>query len=100
MTMGQRTLFPTKRLSALFLCMNKPFVPTPPHLLVKYSELELALQMLATPDKQAYIKETIDTIRALSAEGSMKAVFTMVSAAAWLTDDSAGSDDGSLTFPR
>ncbi len=88
--------------------MNKHFPPpgplAPPHLLVRFTELELALQMLATPEKQAYIRETIETIRALSREGSMKAIFTMVSAAAWLTDDraddGAGSEDGLPDYPR
>ena len=68
--------------------MNKPLTPNPPYLLVHWSDLETAWRMLASPEKQDQIKQTLDTVRMLNTKvGPEKAVFTMIAATAWLTDD-------------
>ncbi len=76
--------------------MNKPFVPksphTPPSMIVPWIELYNAWSMLAAPDKVDCIQETLDTVKQFAQAGQIKkAVFTMVAATAWLTDDGPGS---------
>ncbi len=62
-----------------------------PDLLVRWTDLETAWRMLAAPDKQHQIDETVRAMQALCRAGSPeKAVFTMIAATAWLTD---GEDD-------
>ncbi len=78
--------------------MNKPFnppmIPDEAHLLVRWSDLETAWRMLAAPSKQARIIDTVDAMRAFSQEAPPeKAVFTMIAATAWLTDDGPASKD-------
>lgn len=69
--------------------MNKPFTPNEPYMLMRWSDLETAWRMLASPDKQAHVEETLMAIQALSHNARAdKAVFTMIAATAWLTDDS------------
>ncbi len=68
--------------------MNKPFTPNTPYLLVHWSDLETAWRMLASPEKQAQITETLNAVQTLNKSvGPEKAVFTMIAATAWLTDD-------------
>ena len=68
--------------------MNKPFTPNNPYLLVHWSDLETAWRMLASPEKQAQITETLNAVQMLNKNvGPEKAVFTMIAATAWLTDD-------------
>ena len=68
--------------------MNKPFTPNNPYLLVHWSDLETAWRMLASPEKQAQITQTLKAVQTLNTNvGPEKAVFTMIAATAWLTDD-------------
>ncbi len=63
-----------------------------PDLLVRWADLEAAWRMLAAPDKMHQIDETVLAMQALCRAGSPeKAVFTMIAATAWLTED--GADD-------
>lgn len=78
--------------------MNKPLIPPrlpdDPHVMVRWRDLEMAWRMLATPDKQARVTETVDAVRALSLSAtSERAVFTMIAATAWLTDDGPASKE-------
>ncbi len=44
--------------------------------------------MLASPEKQDQITQTLNAVRTLNTNvGPEKAVFTMIAATAWLTDD-------------
>ncbi len=78
--------------------MNKPFTPNNPYLLVHWTDLEAAWRMLASPEKQAQITETLNAVQTLNQSvGPEKAVFTMIAATAWLTDDTVQPDPtGSL----
>ncbi len=68
--------------------MNKPFTPKSPYLMVHWSDLETAWRMLASPDKQDHIEHTLNAVRTITTSaGPEKAVFTMIAATAWLTDD-------------
>lgn len=68
--------------------MTKSFVPDETYFLVRWSDLEAAWRMLASPSRHADIDEVLQTLQTLDRgpEGD-KAVFTMVAATAWLTDD-------------
>ncbi len=59
-------------------------------MVVRWQDLESVWHMLATPEKQSHIADTLTAVKLLSQEGPAKAVFTMVAATAWLTD--AGGD--------
>ena len=73
--------------------MNKPFFPNDPYLMMRWSDLETAWRMLASPDKQSQIEETLEAVHALSQSvGPEKAVFSMIAATAWLTDDGPASN--------
>ena len=73
--------------------MNKPFTPNTPYLMVHWSDLEAAWRMLASPDKQAHIEQTLNAVRTLNTSvGPEKAVYTMIAATAWLTDDKIPAD--------
>ncbi len=73
---------------------NPPFQPNTTHVMVRWSDLETAWRMLAAPDKESRITETVDAVRALSLSAtSEKAVFTMIAATAWLTDDGPASKE-------
>ncbi len=68
--------------------MNKPFFPNDPYLMMRWSDLEVAWRMLATPDKLSQVEETLEAVYALSQSvGPEKVVFSMIAATAWLTDD-------------
>jgi len=70
--------------------MNKPFTPNTPYLMVHWSDLETAWRMLASPDKQDHIEQTLNAVRTITTSaGPEKAVFTMIAATAWLTDDTS-----------
>ena len=56
--------------------------------MVHWSDLETAWRMLASPEKQTQITETLNAVQTLNKSvGPEKAVFTMIAATAWLTDD-------------
>lgn len=68
--------------------MNKPFFPNDPYLMMRWSDLETAWRMLATPDKLSQVEETLEAVHTLSQSvGPEKVVFSMIAATAWLTDD-------------
>ena len=68
--------------------MKRTFLPDDNYLLISFTELETAWQMLASPDKLPHISDTLKAIRELNRQyGPEKATFTMVSATAWLTED-------------
>ncbi len=74
--------------------MNKPFFHNEPHLPVTWRDLEAAWRKLAAPGKQAQVADTLSAVRALSlGEEPEMAVFTMIAATAWLTDDGPVSKD-------
>lgn len=61
---------------------------------MQWSDLETAWRMLATPSKQVHIKDTLKAVQALSlTTGPDRAVFTMIAATAWLTDDGPDSKE-------
>ncbi|MBW8880010.1 MAG: hypothetical protein JF615_00915 [Asticcacaulis sp.] len=81
--------------------MNRTFLPDENYLMISFHELETAWRMLASPDKLPHITDTVKAIRELNRQhGPEKAVFTMISATAWLTEDfqttemGFGSGDG------
>jgi len=75
--------------------MNTPYLPNEQYFLVRWSDLETAWRMLAAPGKQSQIDDTLHTLQTLDkSAGSEKAIFTMVAATAWLTDDGVDSSDG------
>ncbi len=77
--------------------MNKPFTPNNPYLLVHWSDLETAWRMLASPEKQDQITQTLKAVQTLNTNvGPEKAVFTMIAATAWLTDDRVQPDAADL----
>lgn len=68
--------------------MNQAFKPNDDYLIITYQELEMAWRMLASPEKLDQITDTLDSVRQLNRSyGPEKAIFTMVSATAWLTQD-------------
>lgn len=72
----------------------KHFTPNEPYMLMRWSDLENAWRMLASPEKQLHVEETLRAVRALSQTARPdKAVFTMIAATAWLTDDSQSQTD-------
>ncbi|BEV13154.1 hypothetical protein ATDW_36500 (plasmid) [Asticcacaulis sp. DW145] len=75
--------------------MNKPFEPNHQYFMIRWDELEMAWRMLATPDKLHRVEDTLETVMTLERMyGPEKAVFNMVAATAWLTDDGPCSRDG------
>ena len=77
------------------LGMSQTFLPNDQYMLIHWSELETAWRMLAAPEKQSQIEATLTAVQALnSGAGPEKAVYTMIAATAWLTDDGYGSIDG------
>ncbi|EGF92974.1 hypothetical protein ABI_14130 [Asticcacaulis biprosthecium C19] len=68
--------------------MSQAFKPNDDYLIITYQELEMAWRMLASPEKLDQITDTLDSVRQLNRSyGPEKAIFTMVSATAWLTQD-------------
>ncbi len=60
--------------------------PTP-FLMIDWEDLETALNLLAAPEKVERVPETLATVRTLSLTNPKRAVYTLVGALAWLTDD-------------
>ncbi|WP_235075795.1 hypothetical protein [Asticcacaulis sp. AC460] len=68
--------------------MSQAFKPNDDYLIITYQELEMAWRMLASPEKLDQITDTLNSVRQLNQSyGPEKAIFTMVSATAWLTQD-------------
>ncbi len=74
--------------------MKTPYLPNEQYFLVRWTDLETSWRMLAAPEKQRQIDEILHTLQTLDKSGQEKAVFTMVAATAWLTDDGTNSLDG------
>ncbi|ESQ84935.1 hypothetical protein AEAC466_07715 [Asticcacaulis sp. AC466] len=65
------------------------------YLSISYDELDMVLKMLADPQKSHHVSETINTVRTINMQvGTEKAIYTLVSAIAWLTDERVGLLDG------
>lgn len=67
----------------------KPPRPRPdgPYFTIPWKDLEMAWQMLAAPERQTRVTETLEALRTLSqTTPPEKTVFTMVAATAWLLD--------------
>ena len=60
--------------------------PTP-FLVIDWEDLQTALTLLAAPEKVDRVPETLSAIRTLSLVNPKRAVYTLVGALAWLTDD-------------
>lgn len=75
--------------------MNIHYIPQPkkiPQILVSFEDLRTAWMMLASPDKTEFVEETLETLlTTLHTQSSVKTVYTMVAATAWLTDRGEGS---------
>lgn len=72
--------------------MTQAFLPNDNYLLISLEELETALRFLAAPEKLQHVSDIVQSVRVLNREaGPDKALFTMISATAWLTDDSSVS---------
>jgi len=58
------------------------------HIKVRWKDLKTAWDMLASPEKQAQVADTLDALRVMSRSvEAQNTVFTMIAATAWLTDD-------------
>ncbi len=68
--------------------MNTTELPKEPYLQISWNDLETAWRMLAAPDKSPLIKDTLLAVQSLyQSDGPEKAVFNMIAATAYLTDD-------------
>ena len=75
--------------------MKPNYLPNENYFQISWSDLETAWRMLASPDRQHHIEDMLQTIQTLSKSiGPEKAVYNMVAATAWLTDDGPVSHDG------
>ncbi len=76
--------------------MDKTYLPQTEHyLIMSWKDLEIAWRMLTAPSKAHRIDDTLQTVQHLAQEcGPEKAIFTIVAATAWLTDDRPSSMDG------
>lgn len=73
--------------------LPSPQPDLPPHLVIRWQDLESAWRMLTAPDKQDRIDDTLATLQALSLGASPgKLAFTLIAATAWLTDDTADNE--------
>ena len=72
--------------------------PTP-FLLLDWEDLETALNLLAAPEKVERIPETLKAVRTLSLTNPKRAIYTLVGALAWLTDDRVCSHPDCPTSP-
>lgn len=69
-----------------------PVDPNDNYLIVTWAELEQSWLLLASPERTAYIKPTLTALQNVNRlEGSDKAIYSLVAATAWLTDDGVSS---------
>ncbi|WKL58317.1 hypothetical protein Q1W73_04875 [Asticcacaulis sp. ZE23SCel15] len=74
--------------------MTQAYFSSEPYFLIHWQDLEGAWRMLAAPDKQDEIVETLKAVQSLSlSNGSEKIVFNIIAATAWLTDDGQAVSD-------
>lgn len=75
--------------------MNKTFDPSEHFFMIRWADLEQAWKMLASPDKLLLIPDALETMQVLDRYyGQERAVFNMIAATAWLTDDGPCSRGG------
>lgn len=68
--------------------MNKPLSPNPSHMAIRWDQLELAWREMATPQKQSSIRSILEDIQTLhQTSGAEAALFDLIAATAWLTDE-------------
>jgi len=67
--------------------MNQIFLPDDMHMIITFQDLETALALLVNPDKRHLIRDMVSALRTLNrTEGPEKALMTMISGVAWLTE--------------
>lgn len=72
--------------------MSKSFYPNDNYLIISFQELEVAWRVLASPDKMHKIDESLQLIQTLNrTAGPAKALYSLVAATAWLTEDGTSS---------
>ena len=67
--------------------------------MIDWDDLETALNLLATPDKVERVLETVGAIQTLSRSNPKRAIYTLVGAVAWLTDERTCSMPGCPNSP-
>ena len=68
--------------------MSQDFKPNNNYMIITFRELEIALEVMANPNRRHLISDTISTIQALnSTEGPSRALMTLVGSVAWLTEE-------------
>lgn len=73
--------------------MNQTCLPNDNYMIISFNELEMVLTLLTTPGKRHLISDTVQTVQLLNRmEGPERALMTLVSGIAWLTEEQASSD--------
>ena len=73
--------------------MNQTCLPNDNYMIISFTELEMVLTLLTSPGKRHLINDTVQTVHTLNrTEGPERALMTLVSAVAWLTEEPASSD--------
>jgi hypothetical protein len=74
--------------------MNQTHLPdTDKYMIISFNELEMVLTLLTAPGKTHLIVDTLSTVRTLNGtEGPERALMTLVSGIAWLTEEPVRSD--------
>ena len=62
--------------------------------MIEWEDLDIALNLLAAPEKVDRITDTLAIVRTLSVTNPKRAIYTLVGALAWLTDDRPCSHPG------
>lgn len=64
-------------------------------MMISWNQLETVLKMMSASVKQPHVTDTVAGIQHhYRTDGPEKALFNLVTAIAWLTDDGIGSADG------
>lgn len=75
--------------------MNKPLSPNPSHMAIRWDQLELAWREMAVPQKQSSIRSILEDLQILhQTSGAEAALFDLIAATAWLTDEGTVSNRG------
>ena len=77
--------------------MNKPNSPPPSYLTIQWNDLETVLRELSITAKHDSVPEILEDIQNLyRTQGSTAALFELIAATAWLTDDGRALKKSSL----
>ena len=64
-------------------------------MMISWNQLETVLKMMTASQKQPHVTDTVAGIQHhYRVDGPEKALFSLVTAIAWLTEDGTGSADG------